>query len=64
MAKHLETNRQFNEEKLEFQYFFLVRIEDQLADILTKVVEFKAFKDVLKKFDVGVPTIKKLGICY
>ena len=66
MAKHVEVIRYFIEEKLKEIIFSIpfVRIEDPLAGILTKVVELKAFKDVLRKLDVGDPTIKKLEVCY
>ncbi|CAL2249093.1 unnamed protein product [Prunus armeniaca] len=60
-TKHVEVDRHFIKEKIEKKIIRLpfVKSEDQLADILTKVVCGKVFQDALTKFgisDIYAPT--------
>lgn len=40
----------------------LVRLKDQLADILTKVVSTEALDRILRQMDIGDPTIQLEGV--
>ncbi|KAL6180482.1 hypothetical protein ACLB2K_047145 [Fragaria x ananassa] len=53
-TKHVEVDRHFIEEKLDGQviYFPFVPTEEQLADILTKALLAKVFRDSLDKLDI------------
>jgi len=57
-TKYVEVDRHFIKEKIEDNSIELpfVRLEDQLADILTKVVTRKAFNRALNKLSIGDPT--------
>ena len=54
-TKHIEVDRHFIKEKLEDGSIELpyVRSEDQLADILIKIVNRRILKNVLSKLDIG-----------
>ena len=59
--KHIEVDRFFIEEKLEGKIVELpkIKLEDQLADILTKVVSYRVFSKFLNKLgicDIHAPT--------
>ena len=56
-TKHVEVDRHFIKEKLEGKIVELpyVKSEDQLADILTKAVNSKSFREVLSKLSIGNP---------
>ncbi|XP_071699796.1 secreted RxLR effector protein 161-like [Rutidosis leptorrhynchoides] len=58
-TKHVEIDRHFIREKLDAEIISLpsIRLEDQLADILTKSVNGRLFNDVLDKMNIGNPTI-------
>jgi len=58
-------DRYFFKEKIEDSSIELpfVRSEDQLADILTKVVTGKTFTCVLSKLSIGDPTTHLEGEC-
>jgi len=58
-------DRHFIKEKIEDSSVELsfVRSEDQLADILTKVVTNRAFTRVLIKLSIGDPTTHLEGEC-
>jgi len=64
-TKHVEVDRHFIKEKIEDSSIELpfVRSEDQLVDILTKVVTSKAFTCVLSKLSIGDPTTHLEGEC-
>ncbi|KAI5335663.1 hypothetical protein L3X38_025797 [Prunus dulcis] len=54
-TKHVEVDRHFIKQKFEakvFQFPF-VKSEDQLADILTKVISSKAFHNSLDQLGIG-----------
>ena len=57
-TKHVEVDRHFIKEKIEDSNIELpfVRSEDQLANILTKVVTGKTFTLVLSKLSIDDPT--------
>jgi len=65
ITKHVEVDRQFIKDKIEDSSIELpfVRSEDQLADILTKVVTCKAFTHVLNKLSIDDPTAHLEGEC-
>ena len=54
-TKHVEVDRHFIKEKLEGDIieFPFVRSEEQLADILTKALCHKVFKEFLGKLNIG-----------
>ena len=64
-TKHVEVNKHFIKEKLEAGLIELsfVRSEDQLADILTKVVNGKTFNNTLCKLGIGDITPQLEGEC-
>ncbi|XP_071713263.1 uncharacterized protein [Rutidosis leptorrhynchoides] len=64
-TKHIEIDRYFIKEKLETEIISLpfVRSEDQLADILTKSVNGRLFRDILFKLNIENPTIQLAGEC-
>ena len=64
-TKHVEVDRHFIKEKLEAGVVDLpfVRSEDQLADILTKAVNPKMFKEVLSKLSIGDAVAQLEGEC-
>jgi len=64
-TKHVEVDIHFIKEKVEDSDNELpfVRLEDQLADILTKVVTGRAFTRVLNKLSIGDPTAHLEGEC-
>ena len=60
-TKHVEINRHFIKEKIEDDIivFPFVKLEQQLGDMLTKAVTFKAFSNSLDKLemcDIHAPT--------
>jgi len=65
ITKHVEVDKHFIKEKIEDNSIELpfVRSEDQLADILTKVVTDRAFTHVLNKLSIGDPTTHLEGEC-
>ena len=56
-TKHVEVDRHFIKDNIEAKIVELpfVRSEDQLADILTKAVDSRSFRDVLSKLRMGDP---------
>ena len=64
-TKQVEVDKHFIKEKIEDNNIELpfVRSEDQLANILTKVVTSKAFTCVLSKLSIGDPTAHLEGEC-
>lgn len=54
-TKHVEVDRHFIKEKLEggIIEFPFVRSKEQLADILTKAVNPRSFKEILAKLNIG-----------
>ena len=56
-TKHVEINRHFIKEKLEKNVISLpfMRLEDQLADILTKAITSEAFEETLCKLGISNP---------
>ena len=64
-TKHVEVDRHFIKEKLEANIISLpfVRSENQLADILTKVVNERTLNKCLDKLNFGNPTIQLEGEC-
>lgn len=64
-TKHIEVDRHFIKEKLEAKVITLpfVRSEDQLADILTKVVNEKNVNECLGKLNFGNLIIQLEGEC-
>ena len=64
-TKHVEVDRHFIKEKLEDGVieFPFVRSEEQLADILTKAVNPKVFKEVLGKLNIGDVVVQLEGEC-
>ena len=56
-TKHVEVDRHFIKEKIEAKIVELpfVKSKDQLADILTKAVNSKSFREVLGKLSIGNP---------
>ena len=64
-TKHVEVDRHFIKEKLEAGVieFPFVRSEEQLADILTKAVNPKMFKEVLGKLNIGHTVVQLEGEC-
>ena len=64
-TKHVEVDRHFIKEKLEggIIEFPFVRSEEQLADILTKAVNPKNFREVLAKLNIGDPVAQLEGEC-
>ena len=56
-TKHVEIDRHFIKEKLEKKIISIphVKSEDQLADILTKVVSAEVFETTLSKLGIGNP---------
>ena len=54
-TKHVEVDRHFIKEKIDEGLIELpfVRSEDQLADILTKIVNGRIFHDALSKLGIG-----------
>lgn len=64
-TKHIEIDRHFIKEKLEGGILELpyIKSEDQLADILTKAVNGRMFKECLSKLNVGDPTNQLEGEC-
>jgi len=58
-------DKHFIKEKIEDSSIELpfVRSEDQLTDILTKVVTGKAFTHILSKLSIGDPTAHLEGEC-
>lgn len=62
-TKHVKIDSHFIKEKIEegIVKFPFVRSEDQLADILTKAVNGKSFKEVLDKLCIGDPTSQLEG---
>jgi len=62
-TKHVEVDRHFIKEKIEDSNIELpfVRSEDQLTDILTKVVTGKTFTRVLSKLNIGDPIVHLEG---
>jgi len=64
-TKYVEVDKHFIKKKIEDNIIELpfVRSEDQLANILTKVVTGKAFTRVLSKLSIGDPTIHLEGKC-
>ncbi|KAM0029928.1 putative RNA-directed DNA polymerase [Helianthus debilis subsp. tardiflorus] len=64
-TKHVEVDRHFIKEKLEAGILELssVRSKDQLADILTKVVNARIFSHCLDKLSIGDPTTHLEGEC-
>ena len=65
-TKHVEVDRHFIKEKIEggIIEFPFVRSEDQLADILTKAVNPKMFKEVLSKLSIGYAVAQLEGECH
>lgn len=64
-TKHVEVDRHFIKEKIDTGIVKLphVHSEDQLADILTKAVNGRIFKEVLSKLSIGDPTDQLEGEC-
>lgn len=64
-TKHVEIDRHFIKDKLEDKTIKLlfVRSKDQLADILTKAINTKAFEEILRKLGIGAPTVQLEGEC-
>uniref|UniRef100_A0A803MX03 Uncharacterized protein n=1 Tax=Chenopodium quinoa TaxID=63459 RepID=A0A803MX03_CHEQI len=64
-TKHVEIDRYFIKDKLEDKIIKLpfVRSRDQLADILTKVVNSEAFDEALRKLGIGAPNAQLEGEC-
>ncbi|KAM0070581.1 putative RNA-directed DNA polymerase [Helianthus debilis subsp. tardiflorus] len=64
-TKHVEVDRHFIKEKLEARIIELpyVQSKDQLADILTKVVNGRVFGECLDKLCIGNPTTQLEGEC-
>lgn len=64
-TKHVEIDRHFIKDKLEDKTIKLpfVRSKDQLADILTKAINTKAFEETLRKLGIGAPTAQLEGEC-
>jgi len=62
-TKHVEVDKHFIKEKIEDNSIELsfVRSEDQLVDILTKVVTGKAFTYVLNKLRLVIPLLTLRG---
>ena len=56
-TKHVEVDRHFIKDNIEAKIVELpfVRSEDQLADILTKAVDSRSFREVLSKLRMGDP---------
>ena len=56
-TKHVEVDRHFIKENIEAEIveFPYVKSEDQLADILTKAMNSKSFKEALGKLSIGDP---------
>ena len=65
ITKHVEVDRHFIKEKIEDSSVELpfVRSEDQLANILTKVVTYRTFTRVFNKLSIGDPTTHLEGEC-
>lgn len=65
-TKHVEIDRHFIKEKIEGKIVELpfVRSEDQLADILTKAVSVKGFREALSKLSIGDPNTQLEGECW
>ena len=59
----MEVNRHFIKEKLEAKIvqFPYMKSEDQLADILTKAVNAKSYREVLSKLSIGNPLLNLRG---
>ncbi|GKA68228.1 putative RNA-directed DNA polymerase [Tanacetum coccineum] len=64
-TKHIEIDRHFIKEKLEAEVITLpfVRSQEQLADILTKVVNERTLQECLGKLNFGNLTIQLEGEC-
>jgi len=64
-TKHVEVDKHFIKKKIEDISIELpfVRLEDQLVDILIKVVTGKTFTRVLNKLSIGDPTAHFEGEC-
>jgi len=64
-TKHVELDIHFIKKKIEDNNIELqfVRLEDQLTNILTKVVTSKAFTRVLSKLSIGDLTTHLEGQC-
>ena len=64
-TKHVEIDRHFIKEKLEggIIEFPFVRSEEQLADILTKAVNPKSFREILAKLNIGDTVAQLEGEC-
>ena len=64
-TKHVEIDRHFIKDRLEDKTIKLpfVRSKDQLADILTKAVNTKAFEETLCKLGIGAPIAQLEGEC-
>ena len=64
-TKQVEVDKYFIKEKIEDSSIELlfVKSEDQLADILTKVVTGTTFTRVLSKISIGDPTAHIEGEC-
>ena len=56
-TKHVEVDRHFIKENIEAKVVEMpyVKSEDQLADILTKAVNSKTFRETLSKLSIGNP---------
>ena len=56
-TKHVEVDKHFIKENLEEKVVEMpyIKTEDQLADILTKAVNSKSFREVLGKLSIGNP---------
>ena len=56
-TKHMEVDRLFIKENIEAKVVEMpyIKSEDQLADILTKAVTSKSFREVLGKLSIGNP---------
>ena len=64
-TKHVEVDPHFIKEKIEggIVKLLFVRSEDQLADIFTKAVNPKLFKEVLSKLSIGDAVAQLEGEC-
>ena len=64
-TKLVEVDRHFIKEKLEggIIKFPFVRSEEQLADILTKAVNPRSFKEILAKLNIGDTIAQLEGEC-
>ncbi|KAL1548050.1 Beta-galactosidase 8 [Salvia divinorum] len=64
-TKHVEVDHHFIKENLEggIVKFLFVKSEDQLANILTKAVNAKTFKEALGKLSIGNVVAQLEGEC-